>query len=59
VDRNLLGLRTESEAVKISVLLEAFDYVEEPAQLDYIEAARIYRIFRAKGYTLVDRRSIA
>jgi predicted nucleic acid-binding protein len=30
----LLGLRTESEAVKISVLLEAFDYVEEPAQLD-------------------------
>jgi predicted nucleic acid-binding protein len=48
----LLGLRTESEAVKISVLLEAFDYVEEPAKLDYIEAARIYRICRAKGYTI-------
>jgi len=48
----LLGLRTESEAVKISVLLEAFGYVEEPVRLDYIEAARIYRICRAKGYTI-------
>ncbi|MGX2029283.1 MULTISPECIES: type II toxin-antitoxin system VapC family toxin [Methylocaldum] len=48
----LLGLRTESEAVKISGLLEAFDYVKEPAQSDYIEAARIYRACRAKGYTI-------
>ncbi len=48
----LTGLRTESEATKISSLLEAFDYPKEPTRSDYIEAARIYRICRAKGYTI-------
>jgi predicted nucleic acid-binding protein len=48
----LQGFRTDSEANRISGLLEAFDYVREPSRTDYIEAARIYRGCRSKGYTI-------
>ncbi len=41
-----------SEATKIFGWLEAFDYIKEPTRSDYIDAARIYRICRAKGYTI-------
>ena len=48
----LLGFRGDAEASRISGLLEAFDYVQEPSRADYIEAARIYRTCRTQGYTL-------
>jgi predicted nucleic acid-binding protein len=48
----LLGLTTESDAVRISGLLDAFDFLPEPLRSDYIEAARIYRVCRGKGYTI-------
>lgn len=48
----LLGLGTDAEATKISGLLEAFDYVGDPSRPDYLEAARIYRTCRTKGYTI-------
>jgi predicted nucleic acid-binding protein len=48
----LLGLCTESEAARIAGLLDAFDYIMEPTRAEYLEAARIYRICRSKGYTI-------
>jgi len=48
----LLGLNNDAEAARISNLLEAFDVVAEPNRADYIEAARIYRLCRAKGFTI-------
>lgn len=48
----LLGFRGEAEASRISKLLEAFDYVRESSRIDYIEAARIYRTCRTRGYTI-------
>lgn len=48
----LLGLKNDAEAERISTLLEAFDTVVEPTRADYIEAARIYRLCRAKGFTV-------
>jgi predicted nucleic acid-binding protein len=48
----LLGLRSETETNKIAGLLSVFDLLEEPNPADYIEAARIYRICRSKGYTI-------
>lgn len=48
----LLGLKNDAEAERISTLLEAFDSVAEPARADYAEAARIYRLCRARGFTV-------
>lgn len=48
----LLGLKYDAEAERISSLLNAFDAVAEPTRSDYIEAARIYRLCRAKGFTI-------
>ena len=48
----LLGLKIDAEAERISSLLNAFDAVAEPIREDYIEAARIYRLCRAKGFTI-------
>lgn len=48
----LLGLNNDAEAARISNLLEAFELVAEPNRADYIEAARIYRLCRAKGFTI-------
>lgn len=48
----LMGLRTEAEATRIAGLLDAFEYVREPAQVDYVAAAGIYRTCRSKGYTV-------
>jgi len=48
----LLGLKNDAEARRISTLLEAFDTATEPTRADYIEAARIYRLCRAKGFTV-------
>ena len=48
----LLGLKNDAEAERISNLLDAFDTVAEPARADYIEAARIYRLCRTKGFTV-------
>ncbi len=48
----LLGLGTELEANKIADLLSVFDNVNEPDRTDYIEAAKIYRLCRSKGYTI-------
>ena len=48
----LLGLKHETEAKRIAALLDAFDAVPEPTRVDYIEAARIYRLCRAKGFTI-------
>ncbi len=48
----LLGLNNDAEAARISNLLDAFDVLAEPARVDYVEAARIYRLCRAKGYTV-------
>lgn len=48
----LLGLNNDAEAARISNLLDAFDVVVEPARADYLEAARIYRLCRAKGFTV-------
>lgn len=48
----LAGLRSESEAARIHGLLNAFDYVQDPTWQDHIEAARIYRTCRTKGFTI-------
>lgn len=48
----LLGLNNDAEAARISNLLDAFDVVAEPARADYVEAARIYRLCRAQGFTV-------
>lgn len=48
----LLGFGSESDANRVSELLEAFEYVSEPTRADYIEASRIYRVCRSRGYTL-------
>ena len=48
----LLGFKHDAEAGRISSLLNAFYAVAEPARADYIEAARIYRLCRAKGFTI-------
>lgn len=48
----LLGLNREAEAKRIASLLDAFEAVPEPARADYIEAARIYRLCRGKGFTI-------
>jgi predicted nucleic acid-binding protein len=48
----LLGLRTETEALRIQNLLDAFDTIKDPSHQDYLEAARIYRTCRSKGFTI-------
>ena len=48
----LLGLKHEAKAKRIASLLDSFDAVPEPARVDYIEAARIYRLCRGKGFTI-------
>ena len=48
----LLGLPSESESIKIAGLLSAFNLLNEPNPADYVEAARIYRLCRSKGYTI-------
>ena len=48
----LLGLGHDADAERISSLLDAFDAVAEPTRSDYIEAARIYRLCRTKGFTI-------
>jgi predicted nucleic acid-binding protein len=45
----LLGLKNDAEAKRIAQLLQAFDWVAEPAQADYVQAAKLYRQCRAKG----------
>ena len=48
----LLGLKSEAEALRITSILEAFDFINGPDYSDYLEAARIYRACRSKGYTV-------
>lgn len=48
----LLGLKHDAEAEHIASLLDTFDAMAEPTRADYIEAARIYRLCRAKGFTI-------
>lgn len=48
----LLGLKHEADATRIAGLLEAFEWVAEPTPHDYIEAARLYRVCRSKGFTI-------
>ena len=48
----LLGLPSESESIKIAGLLSTFNLLNEPNPADYVEAARIYRLCRSKGYTI-------
>lgn len=48
----LSGLRTETDAVRIQNLLDAFNTIEDPIHQDYIKSARIYRICRSKGFTI-------
>lgn len=33
-------------------MLDAFDPVPEPTKSDYVEAARLYRLCRSKGFTI-------
>jgi predicted nucleic acid-binding protein len=48
----LLGLKNDAEAKRIAQLLQAFDWVAEPTQADYAQAAKLYRQCRAKGLTI-------
>jgi len=48
----LLGLKTESEAKRIATLMDAFEAARETTHTDYVEAAAIYRLCRAKGITV-------
>ncbi len=48
----LLGLKNDTEAKRIALLLQAFDWVTEPTQADYAQAAKLYRQCRAKGHTI-------
>jgi len=48
----LLGLRGDAEAARIADLLGAFDEISDPSRADYTEAARIYRVCRARGFTI-------
>jgi predicted nucleic acid-binding protein len=48
----LLGLRSDAEAARVLDLLDAFDPVNEPTRGDYVEAARLYRHCRSKGFTI-------
>jgi predicted nucleic acid-binding protein len=48
----LLGLKNDREAKRIALLLQAFDWVNEPTQADYAAAAALYRQCRAKGLTI-------
>ena len=48
----LLGLNNKREAARISNLLHAFEWVQEPNREDYAGAAEIYRKCREKGITI-------
>ena len=48
----LLGLKNDTEAKRIALLLQAFDWVSEPTPADYAAAAALYRQCRAKGLTI-------
>lgn len=48
----LLGLRSDAAALKIAQLMEAFDWVPEPARTDYLQAAALYRHCRSRGTTI-------
>ncbi len=48
----LAGLRSDAEAARIGLLLEAFDELPETDRGDCLEAARIFRACRSRGYTI-------
>ena len=48
----LLGLKTDTEAERISRLLDAFQAPPECSRQDYREAAHIYRVCRTQGFTI-------
>lgn len=48
----LLGFKVEFDANKVADLLSVFDQASEASRADYIEAAKIYRLCRSKGYTI-------
>jgi predicted nucleic acid-binding protein len=48
----LLGLRNDAEAAKVLQLLDAFGPGPEPTRADHVEAARLYRLCRSKGFTI-------
>lgn len=48
----LSGLRSDAEAARIAHLLEAFDVLPEADRGDCLEAARIFRACRSRGYTI-------
>jgi predicted nucleic acid-binding protein len=48
----LLGLKNDTEAKRIALLLSAFNWVPEPTQGDYAAAAALYRQCRKQGLTI-------
>lgn len=48
----LLGLKNDTQARKVLDLLDAFDPVPEATRTDCVEAARLYRLCRARGFTI-------
>ena len=48
----LLGLRSNEQARKIENLLNAFTWLPEPDQSDYVQAATIFRHCRSKGVSI-------
>lgn len=48
----LLEFKAESDAIKVADLLSVFDQAGEASRADCIEAAKIYRLCRSKGYTI-------
>ncbi|MBX6420753.1 MAG: PIN domain nuclease [Nevskia sp.] len=48
----LLGIRSERQARLVAELLTGFESAGELEREDYVQAARIFRVCRAAGYTL-------
>lgn len=48
----LAGLRSEADVERIADLFTAFDLAPDLEEADYAEAARIYRVCRARGVTI-------
>ena len=48
----LLGIKTDAGANHIAGLLAVFETPQEPQRRDYIEAAKLFRLCRTKGYTV-------
>lgn len=48
----LLGFKSDQDAERVADLLSAFELVSEFVRVDYLEAARLYRSCRSKGFTI-------